>query len=307
MKIQNSKTSKALLALAAFATVGLASCSSGEKEKVIEEQTVSIKEMQSEIASRDSAFNEVLNMLSQVEDQVATIVEKENLIANAQSGDNANNKDKLLKELALIDNLVAQSNQTIDDLKGKLRNTDLKLTGFQKRINQLTDDLEQRSTMIADLRSEVLRKDEQINMIAGRYDSIQVITATQVREINTKDQEIELLTSVNDDLNTVHYAVGSFKDLKERGLVSKEGGFLWIGRSIDLNESADSKEYIEIDIREFSKLPIEANKVELVTEHPADSYVIVQDENEANIKYLEITDPKKFWQVSKYLVISTKS
>ena len=307
MKIQNSKTSKALLALAAFATVGLASCSSGEKEKVIEEQTVSIKEMQSEIASRDSAFNEVLNMLSQVEDQVATIVEKENLIANAQSGDNANNKDKLLKELALIDNLVAQSNQTIDDLKGKLRNTDLKLTGFQKRINQLTDDLEQRSTMIADLRGEVLRKDEQINMIAGRYDSIQVTSATQVREINTKNQEIELLTSVNNDLNTVHYAVGSFKDLKERGLVSKEGGFLWIGRSIDLNESADSKEYIEIDIREFSKLPIEANKVELVTEHPADSYIIVQDENEANIKYLEITDPKKFWQVSKYLVISTKS
>eukprot|EP00658_Telonema_sp_P-2_P052095 TRINITY_DN40269_c0_g1_i2.p1 TRINITY_DN40269_c0_g1~~TRINITY_DN40269_c0_g1_i2.p1 ORF type:complete len:139 (-),score=8.64 TRINITY_DN40269_c0_g1_i2:186-602(-) len=89
MKIQNSKTSKALLALAAFATVGLASCSSGEKEKVIEEQTISIKEMQSEIASRDSAFNEVLNMLSQVEGQVATIVEKENLIANAQSGDNA--------------------------------------------------------------------------------------------------------------------------------------------------------------------------------------------------------------------------
>ncbi|WP_323755673.1 hypothetical protein [Roseivirga sp.] len=307
MKIQNSKTSKALLALAAFATVGLASCSSGEKEKVIEEQTVSIKEMQSEIASRDSAFNEVLNMLSQVEDQVATIVEKENLIVNAQSGDNANNKDKLLKELALIDNLVAQSNQTIDDLKGKLRNTDLKLTGFQKRINQLTDDLEQRSTMIADLRGEVLRKDEQINMIAGRYDSIQVTSASQVREINTKNQEIELLTSVNNDLNTVHYAVGSFKDLKERGLVSKEGGFLWIGRSIDLNESADSKEYIEIDIREFSKLPIEANKVELVTEHPADSYIIVQDENEANIKYLEITDPKKFWQVSKYLVISTKS
>ncbi|MGW8123366.1 Cbp1 family collagen-binding glycoprotein adhesin [Roseivirga echinicomitans] len=307
MKIQNSKTSKVFLALAAFATVGLASCSNGEKEKVIETQTISIQEMKSEIAARDSAFNEVLNMLNQVEDQVATIVEKENLIANTQQGDNANNKDKLLKELALIDNLVAQSNHTIDNLKGRLRNTDLKLSGFQKRIDQLTADLEQRSTMIAELRSEVIRKDAQINMIAGKYDSIQVMSVSQVKMINAKDEEIDLLTSVNDDLNTVRYAVGSFKDLKERGLVSKEGGFLWFGRSIDLNESVDSNEYIEIDIREFSKLPIEANKVELVTDHPADSYVIVQDENEANIKYLEITDPKKFWKVSKYLVISTKS
>ena len=307
MKIKNSKPSKVLLALAAFATVGLTSCSNGEKQKVIDQQTVSIQQMENEIASRDSAFNEVLSMLNKVEDQVATIVEKENLVANAQTGDNGTNKDKLLKELALIDNLVAQSNETIAQLKGTVRNSDLKLTGFQKRLEQLTEDLEQRSTVIADLRAEVLQKDQQIDLIAGRYDSLQIMSASQVRTITDKEQEIELLTSVNDDLNTVHYAVGSFKDLKERGLVSKEGGFLWFGRTIDLNESALKDEYIETDIRDFSKLPIEADKVELVTEHPADSYVIVQDENEEDIKYLQITDPKKFWQVSKYLVISTKS
>ena len=94
-----------LLALAAFATVGLTSCSNGEKQKVIDQQTVSIQQMENEIASSDSAFNEVLSMLNKVEDQVATIVEKENLVANAQTGDNGTNKDKLLKELALIDNL----------------------------------------------------------------------------------------------------------------------------------------------------------------------------------------------------------
>lgn len=307
MKINNSKSGKVLLALAAFATVGLASCSSGEKEKVIQEQSASIEQLEAEMASRDSSFNEVLNMLNRVEDQVATIVEKENLVANAQEGDNGDNRDRLLRELALIDDLVEQSNKTIKELNGKLQNSDLRLTGFQKRINQLTADLEERSGTIADLRTEIMQKDEQIEMIAGRYDSLQIEAATQVRIINERDQEIELLTSVTDDLNTVRYAIGSFKDLKERGLVSKEGGFLWFGRTIDLNESANADEFIETDIREFEKLPIEASKVELVTEHPADSYVIIQDENEENIKYLEITDPKKFWQVSKYLVISTKS
>ena len=90
-------------------------------------------------------------------------------------------------------------------------------------------------------------------------------------------------------------------------MVTKERGFLGLGRSIDLNESANDDEYIKIDIREFNKLPIEASQVQLISEHPADSYVIIQDENEENIKYLEITVPEKFWKVSKYLVISTKS
>ena len=307
MKNQTSKKGTLLLALATFATVGLASCSNGEKEQIIEDQSTSLKEMESRIASKDSAFNEVLNMLNKVENQVATIVEKENLVVNAREGDRAQSKEKLLKELALIDSLVDQSNNTIRELHGKLKNTDLKLTGFQKRINQLTDDLEERSTMIAQLRTEVMEKDEQIEMIAGRYDSLQIQAASQVRTISERDQEIDLLTSVNDDLNTVHYAVGSYKDLKERGLVSKEGGFLMFGRTIDLNESASNDEFIETDIRQLERLPLEAEKVKLITEHPADSYVIVQDENEENIKYLQITDPKKFWKVSKYLVISTKS
>ena len=106
-------------------------------------------------------------------------------------------------------------------------------------------------------------------MIAGRYDSLQIMSASQVRTITDKEQEIELLTSVNDDLNTVHYAVGSFKDLKDRGLVSKEGGFLWFGRTVDLNESALKDEYIETDIREFSKLPIEADKSRIGNRTPS--------------------------------------
>jgi uncharacterized protein YoxC len=306
--MKNQRTSKAamLLAIAGIVTMGFTSCSSKEQEKKLKSQEASIEQMKSELASKENEFNEVLNLMNQVEGQVAAIVKKHELIADTESGKKSS-KDKLIKELDMIGTLVDESNKTIAELNGKLKNSNLKTSGFQKRINQLTVDLEERSALIIDLKDQIEMKNEQFQVIAGLYDSVQIQSANQVRVISDKEQEIELLSGLNDNLNTVRYAIGSFKDLKERGLVTKERGFLGLGRSIDLNESASDDEYIKIDIREFYKLPIEASQVQLISEHPADSYVIIQDENEENIKYLEITDPEKFWKVSKYLVISTKS
>jgi uncharacterized protein YoxC len=306
--MKNQRTSKAtmLLAIVGFVTIGFTSCSSKEQETKLKSQEASIEQMRSELASKENEFNEVLNLMNEVEGQVAAIVKKHELVAATESGKKPS-KDKLIKELDMIGTLVDESNKTIAELNGKLKNSSLKTNGFQKRINQLTADLEERSALIIDLKDQIQMKDEQFQVIAGLYDSVQIQSATQVRMISNKEQEIELLSGLNDNLNTVRYAVGSYKDLKDRGLVTKEGGFLGLGRTIDLNESANDEEYIKIDIREFQKLPIEASQVQLISEHPADSYVIIQDENESNIKYLEITDPKRFWQVSKYLVISTKS
>ncbi|PIQ48022.1 MAG: hypothetical protein COW03_12475 [Cytophagales bacterium CG12_big_fil_rev_8_21_14_0_65_40_12] len=305
--MKNQRTNKAamLLAIAGLATISLTSCNS-EQETKLKNQEVSIAQMKSELVSKENEFNEVLNLMNQVEGQVAAIVKKHELIADTESGKKSS-KDKLIKELDMIGTLVDESNKTIAELNGKLRNSNLKTSGFQKRINQLTADLEERSALIIDLKDQIEMKNEQFQVIAGLYDSVQIQSANQVRVISDKEQEIELLNGLNDNLNTVRYAVGSYKDLKERGLVTKERGFLGLGRSIDLNESANDDEYIKIDIREFNKLPIEASQVQLISEHPADSYVIIQDENEENIKYLEITVPEKFWKVSKYLVISTKS
>ena len=306
MKNQRTKKVAMLLAIAGFVSIGFTSCSNKEQEAKLKTQEVSIEQMKSELVSKENEFNEVLNLMNQVESQVAAIVKKHELVAETETGKKPS-KDKLIKELDMIGTLVDESNKTIAELNGKLKNSSLKTSGFQKRINQLTADLEERSALIIDLKDQIEMKEEQFQVIAGLYDSVQVQSATQVRLISDKDQEIELLSGLNDNLNTVRYAVGSYKDLRDRGLVTKEGGFLGLGRTIDLNESANDSEYIKIDIREFPRLPIEASKVQLISEHPADSYVIVQDENEENIKYLEITDPEKFWKVSKYLVISTKS
>ena len=86
----------------------------------------------------------------------------------------------------------------------------------------------------------------------------------------------------------------------------KEGGFLGLfGKAWKLQEEADEAAFMTVDRRNLQRLRIEASMLDLVSSHPEGSYQILPGESEAE-KVLEITDPERFWKVSKYLVISKK-
>ena len=49
---------------------------------------------------------------------------------------------------------------------------------------------------------------------------------------------------------------------------------------------------------------IDAKEIQLITEHPTDSYQLVKDGDK--VQYLAITDPVNFWRISKYLVVAAE-
>ncbi|WP_305982316.1 hypothetical protein [Roseivirga thermotolerans] len=293
------------MALMLSGAVVLSSCSK-KKDEQIAQQSSQIETIQQELAERDSTYNELIGMLNKAEEQVAEISRRENLVVSTSGEEGKKKEGQLLEELQLIDELVKESNASIQNLKAQLKKSNVQLNAFQNRIDKLSDMLDVQKETITQLRAEVASKNQQIELISTKYDSIQIQTVDQKQLIAEQTREIELLNDTNNKLNKVHYAVGTFKELKEKGLVDKEGGFLWIGRTIDLKATANTEDFVETDIREFSELKIDASKFELVTEHPKDSYTIVQDEINENVKYLKVTDAKKFWEISNYLVVTTK-
>ena len=52
------------------------------------------------------------------------------------------------------------------------------------------------------------------------------------------------------------------------------------------------------------QLEINGKKIEVVTEHPHNSYELVEEEGV--VKYLKIQNPEEFWKISKFLVVSIK-
>jgi hypothetical protein len=106
-------------------------------------------------------------------------------------------------------------------------------------------------------------------------------------------------------MNKAYLASGSSKDLRDMGIVSKEGGFLGLGRTESIVNNITDSLFAQIDITELKIIPVNSRDAKFVTEHPADSYNFVR-EGDDQIAYIEITDPAQFWKISRYAVVELK-
>lgn len=102
-------------------------------------------------------------------------------------------------------------------------------------------------------------------------------------------------------INTTYFAYGTYKELKAKHIVKKQGGVLGINKNKVLNEDLNKTEFVEIDKTKTTTIPMMGKKPKLITEHPENSYEILSNSNDLAV--LNIKDPENFWKVSKYLVV----
>lgn len=304
---QTIKIAVVLLVAVAF-SLGWGLITSSEQNESEKAELIRQNETLADAISRkESDFNDVLYMMTEAEDQIRQIVEKENLVySHNLEGVKPTKHELLVQEIEMIDELVIRSKATIKSLEEKVKGANFKTNVFQNRVARLNTELKERETVIAGLREEIITKDESIALMTVQVDALIESAAEQDEVLVGKEQEIAILTDENNALNKAYLAIGSFKELKDRGLVQRQGGFLWFGRTIDVQEDADRGEFLEVDIREVNMLPVRAANLSLLSEHPTSSYQVVPGETE-DMKILEITNPDEFWKVSKYLVISKKT
>lgn len=304
---QTIKIAVVLLVAVAF-SLGWGLITSSEQNESAKAELIKQNETLADAISRkESDFNDVLYMMTEVEDQIRQIVEKENLVySHNLEGVKPTNHEMLVQEIEMIDELVIRSKANIKSLEEKVKGANFKTTVFKNKVARLNTELKERETVIAGLREEIVAKDESIKLMTQQVDALIESAAEQSEVLAGKENEITILTDENNALNKAYLAIGSFKELKNRGLVQRQGGFLWFGRTIDVQEDADRGEFLEVDIREVNMLPVKAADLSLLSEHPTSSYQVVPGETE-DMKILEITNPDEFWKVSKYLVISKKT
>jgi hypothetical protein len=107
-------------------------------------------------------------------------------------------------------------------------------------------------------------------------------------------------------MNKAWVVSGTYRDLKEKGLLLREGSILGLGGKESLQENSLKDElFTEVDITETRTIPVNSKTAKLVTDHPADSYEMVKDGSDI-IAYIEIKDPDAFWKISKYAVVEVR-
>lgn len=266
----------------------LFSCNTDELENKIAELEQQNHELQGGVTEKDGEIEDYMKSMNEIYDNLAVIKEKENLITtnfNMSQGEISETmKDKIIADIEAINNLLQENKQKMASLNSKLKKSNLKVVELEKLIANLTAQLNDKDAEIAGLQNQLASANEQLKVLFEEYNN-----------------RIEEIGEQTDKLNTAYYCYGTSKELREQGVVTKEGGFIGIGKTEKLSKDFNSKYFTQIDISLVQQIDLKAAKAKLITNHPSDSYSIEGEDGKADI--LKITNPEKFWSASKYLVI----
>jgi len=263
-----------------------------EETLVMEDQKL---ELASQLGQRDSIINEWVVAFNEIESDIRKITARENMLT-MQSMNPEISKDKkeeILKEISIIRDLIDQNKKRITSLNAQLRKSGINIAALQARVDTLAANITQRDNDISALRMEVVNRDFEIGALHKEVDTMKITLA---------DREMAIAQQT-DELNKAFIVSGTFRDLKEKGLLEREGSILGLGGKESLQENAIKDNlFTEVDITETRTIPVNSKSAKLVTDHPTESYEMVKDESDM-IAYIEIKDPTAFWKISKYAVV----
>jgi uncharacterized coiled-coil protein SlyX len=253
------------------------------------------------LVQKDSLINDVENTFTEIESKLSFIKEKRNQISLNKSEGGKNRKQALIEDVNLMNTMLEESSKKIAELEEKLRKSGLSIKAYEKRMQELNATIESQNQQIAELKKVIGEKDLNIAQLNTKVQNLDQEMKKQSDTISVKQN---IITERTDKLNTAFYTIGTFKALKEGGVLGREGGVLGLGSSKAIQENFDPKRFTEVDIRKLKTIPVNAKKAVFISEHPQGSYKLVEQNDK--IASIEIVNPAEFWRISKYAVIEVK-
>jgi DNA repair exonuclease SbcCD ATPase subunit len=279
------------------------------KDAKISELYVEKNNLNSLIETRDSVINELDGTISEIEQNITFIKNKRGQLELEQQEGSPDQKERIIEDIALMNTMLEESEKKIDELNKKLASSNVDLSSFRNRIAKLTSDLEEQNEVVVQLQRELEQKDFQLAEMDMKVSEMTEEILVMNDSISVMNDSIvdktEKLQQMDEQLHKAYWTFGTFKELKENGVITREGGILGIlGKNKTLNKNLNESYFTELDIRSTQTIPLYAKKAEVISEHSDSSYHFVYQDD--LIAYLEIEDPNEFWKLTKYAVIEVK-
>ena len=283
------------LLVGVMAAALLAACERGPSPEELAAKAEN-ERLTNDLQGRDSLISEMTRSFDEIETNIRMMDDRAHILANSTSEAQLDmkKKDKIVRDLQLMNGLMKESRDRIKELTERLDRSKIDAKGLRTKLNELDLQLAQRDSMITNMKDGLLARDFRIEQINANLDSIELVVAKREAVI---DQQIT-------ELNKAYYVMGTEEELEAKGVLTQEGGFIGIGKHAELNGEAQTANFTLTDVRDLRRIPVKARKAKLVTEHPAKSYEMVEEND--MIAYLEIKDADAFWKLSKYAVVEVK-
>jgi len=277
-------------AVLSASTLFTTSCTGGaEKEKnPLADSLAGVNgELNGQLSEKEAALQEFVTSFNEIQDNLNAIKEKEKIVSkSASSGDVKSKEEQIKEDIQAIYDLLAKNKNRIGSLTKKLKDSNSKIAGLDEMIANLQAQIDAKDAEVADLKSQLEAKNIELSNIQMNLETVEAESSSKTAM-----------------LNTAYYAMGTSKELKEKNVISKEGGFIGLGKSTKVKEDFNKEYFTKVDISATNSINIGAKKAKIITTHPSSSYKIV---GEKPVERIDILNPTEFWSSSKYLVIVTE-
>lgn len=261
-------------------------------------QTVDVNKIERDsliqiINQKDEEMNDIMSTFNDIQEGFRDINEAENRLNLDKQNPEKSNREDILESISFIKRTMQLNRERISKLKEQLRTSTIGVQKLQKTLDAMQTELEKKSQQITHLQEELEARDVHI----AEQDKHIADLSTNVNNLSAENEKKAQTVAAQDkQLNTAWYVFGTKKELKQQNIL-QSGNVL---KSSTLNRDYFTK----VDIRVDKIIKFYSKSAKLLTTHPTGSYSLDKD---ARGQYtLRITDPQKFWSVSRYLVVVVK-
>jgi uncharacterized protein YoxC len=251
-------------------------------------------ELSADLSSRDAYIDTVTQSINEIYTNLEGVRSSEKMITSETSGiesgkriTNRDVRERILSQLSAIDESMKGSRKKLADVQAKMNSYRTQFSGLKKMVATLKKTIEDREASIAALEQKVH------GLEADLTEKTRVVTEKEA-----------VITAQTTKINTAYYVVGKRSDLEQKGIIAKEGGFLWglLGSSTILASGVDPKYFTPINKVEERTIQVNGKIDEVIPKRSPEFYTKTLVDN--NQSMITIAEPNAFWQ-DQYLVIIT--
>jgi len=283
----------AITAALVFTSVSCVENSGKYKEVIAQRDSLEIEKQVS-----DSNYIRTLVILNDIENGFSEINQKEKEMKVNLKGVEGTKTDKrqlIAAQMTAIKEGIDLNKAKIAELRTLATKTGKANNMLSQTIKRLQTQMDEKTIQIQTLQTELDQKNIKITELNTTVTNQSQNIANQQ---NVMEQQKSTITVQDKDMNTVWYCVASSKVLKEAKIISTSG--LFQSKKAMGNEF-ENNAFTQGDLRTISSIATNSKSIKMISSHPISSYTLETDvDKKISIK---ITNPAKFWSVSKYLVV----
>lgn len=274
----------------------LASCvEKSEKYQAVVAQLDSLEQVKQ---SLDSNYNQTIVLLNDIETGFSEINQSEKeMMVNLKGAESSkiSKRELISAQMTAIKETMEQNKAKIAQLQLLAEKNGKTNSMLTETIKRLEAEMVEKNTQIQNLQVELNQKNIKINELSNIVD---VQSKNIADQQNVMEQQKSTIKGQDTNINTVWYCVGTFKQLKEAKIISTSG--LFQTKKV-LDNEFDNQSFTQVDLRNVSTIQTNSKRIKILSQHPKSSYNFVTGDDK--LITIEITNPAKFWSISKYLVV----